>query len=59
MSDYTSISLPKKFIERIRKYIEAHPEEGYSSITDFIKEATRKHIHAKSKEITDKAKALI
>ena len=59
MSKYTSVSLPKKFTERIEQFIEAHPEEGYSSVADFIKEATRKHIHTKLEKCTQKAKTKI
>jgi len=54
MSKYTSISLPKKFTERIEEYIEKHPEEGYTSVADFIKEATRNHIHSKIKKLSQK-----
>lgn len=56
MSEYTSISLPKKFTKRIEEYIKKHPEEGYTGITDFIKEATRNHIHSKMKKLPNKAK---
>ncbi len=41
MTKYTSISLPKKFIQKINEFIESHPEEGYSSVADFVKEASR------------------
>ena len=41
MTKYTSISLPKKFIQKINEFIETHPEEGYSSVADFVKEASR------------------
>jgi len=44
---YTTISLPKKFADHINEFIESHPELGYSSNADFVKEAVRKHLKEK------------
>jgi|GEM_PF-1003144 metal-responsive CopG/Arc/MetJ family transcriptional regulator len=53
---YKGISIPKEMFEEVEKVIKEHPELGYSSITDFIKDAVRdkiteiRKIHAKSAE---------
>jgi Arc/MetJ-type ribon-helix-helix transcriptional regulator len=47
MSKYTSISLPKQFTIKIEEFISSHPEEGYTSITDFVKQATRSLLDSK------------
>lgn len=41
---YKGISIPKEMFDEIEKVIKEHPELGYSSITDFIKEAIREKI---------------
>ena len=38
---YKQVSLPLKLIERVEKYIEEHPELGYTTIPDFIRAAIR------------------
>ena len=38
---YKGITLPEEMIEEIKKVIEAHPELGYSSVAEFVKEAIR------------------
>ena len=39
-SKYKNISLPEPLLERIKKFIEAHPEMGYTSISEFVRHAT-------------------
>lgn len=41
MSTYKTISLPKSLIESISSFIEENPEKGYTSIAEFVKDATR------------------
>ncbi len=39
---YKNINLPIELVKEIDKYIENHPEKGYSSRAEFAKEAIRK-----------------
>ena len=39
--EYKGVSLPKEMIEEINRIIREHPELGYSSIADFVKDAVR------------------
>jgi len=48
-TEYTSVSIPKKLAERIEEFRALHPEEGYTSMTDFIKDAIRTLLEAKYK----------
>ncbi len=41
---YKGISIPREMFDEIERIIEEHPELGYSSITDFIKDAVREKI---------------
>lgn len=41
MSTYKTISLPKSLIESIGAFIDENPEKGYTSIAEFVKDATR------------------
>ncbi len=39
--NYVSLSLQKPLAVQIRTYLSEHPEEGYTGITDFVREAVR------------------
>ena len=38
---YRTVKLPIEMLEAIEGFIEKHPEGGYSSIADFVKDAVR------------------
>ena len=38
---YRTISLPAELVNLAEKTIERHPELGYSSLTEFVKDAIR------------------
>jgi len=40
---YRTVKLPSKMLEAIELLIKDHPEWGYSSIADFVKDAVRLH----------------
>jgi len=41
LPEWKTISLPKEMLEEIRKFIDDHPEYGYSSVSDFVTTAIR------------------
>lgn len=41
MRKYQTISLPKNLSQKIQELINKHPELGYTSIAEFVKEAIR------------------
>ena len=41
IQQYRTISVPKDLMETVKKTLEEHPELGYSSVTEFIKDAIR------------------
>lgn len=41
MSTYTTISLPNGLHRHLTSFLEHHPELGYGSIAEFVKEAIR------------------
>ncbi len=47
--DYSGISLPKDMMDFIDEFIKSHPELGYSSTAEFVKEAIRYYL----KEMTE------
>jgi metal-responsive CopG/Arc/MetJ family transcriptional regulator len=50
---YRSLSLPVELLELVEKTIEEHPEFGYSSLTEFVKDAIRSKLFefVKKKEV--------
>lgn len=42
---YRSISFPSKMVSDIEELIKKHPNWGYGSVAEFMKEAVRKHKH--------------
>ncbi len=49
--DYTSISLSKKLMEYVEEFIKEHPELGYTSSAEFVKETIRWHIRRLKEEL--------
>jgi metal-responsive CopG/Arc/MetJ family transcriptional regulator len=47
---YRQVSLPIPLIERIEKYLDAHKEEGFTSIPEFIRQAVREKIEKSTKK---------
>jgi metal-responsive CopG/Arc/MetJ family transcriptional regulator len=41
---YKGVSLPKDMVEEVERIVKEHPELGYTSVADFIKEAVREKI---------------
>ena len=41
---YVTLKLPEEFVEMVREFIEKHPEWGYTSVPEFVKEAIRDYI---------------
>ena len=40
---YRTVKLPAKMLEAVEQLVKDHPEYGYSSIADFVKDAVRHH----------------
>jgi len=40
---YRTVKLPSKMLEAVEQLVRGHPECGYSSIADFIKDSVRRH----------------
>ena len=51
---YKGITLPQEMVEEIKKLIEEHPELGYSSVAEFVKDAIRSKLI--EIELVEKAK---
>jgi len=47
---YKSVTLPEPMLKSIEEFINEHPELGYGSITDFIKDSIREQIKEHGKE---------
>ena len=41
---YLNYSLPKDLAERIKDYIDKHKDMGYTSVSEFCKDATRRFL---------------
>jgi hypothetical protein len=41
---YATLKLPREFIERVRRFIEANPDLGYTSVPEFVKDAIREKL---------------
>lgn len=41
MDKYTTLSLPHTFHKELTNFIKEHPEMGYGSVAEFVKEAVR------------------
>jgi Arc/MetJ-type ribon-helix-helix transcriptional regulator len=42
---YKTLSIPEEMYTMIESLIEEHPELGYKTVTEFVKEAIRSKIH--------------
>ena len=40
---YRTVKLPSNMLEAIELLMEGHPECGYSSVADFVKDSVRHH----------------
>jgi len=40
---YRTVILPSKMLEAVEKLMREHPECGYTSIADFVKDSIRHH----------------
>jgi len=41
---YKSVSVPLALVENIESVLREHPEQGYSSVAEFVKDACREKI---------------
>jgi|Deesub1362A_J573_1020465.scaffolds.fasta_scaffold00017_67 metal-responsive CopG/Arc/MetJ family transcriptional regulator len=41
---YVTLKLPDEFVDMVKKFIKEHPEWGYTSVPEFVKEAIRDYI---------------
>ena len=48
--DYVTLKIPQELITAIDEIIKKHPELGYRSRAEFVKEAIRNHIRQHFKE---------
>ena len=42
---YRNLSMPAEFISEIERFIKERPELGYSSMSEFVKAATRAYMN--------------
>jgi mannosyltransferase OCH1-like enzyme len=42
---YRTIKLPEKMVEAIERLMKEHPEYGYVSVADFVKDSVRHHYY--------------
>lgn len=42
--DYNSVKIPTGFVEELKKFMEAHPEYGYRTHSEFIIDAARRRL---------------
>jgi len=40
---YRTVKLPSRMLEAVEQLMKEHPEYGYSSIADFVKDSIRHH----------------
>jgi len=55
--DYVSLSLPKELVDEIKKIIAEHPEFGYKTVGEFIKDAVRARLIQIKKLTKEESKA--
>lgn len=48
---YTAMSMPKKLLDEVKKYIEEHPELQYRSIPEFTKVALREKLEREKLDV--------
>ena len=51
MEKYTTISLPHTFHRELTNFIKEHPEMGYGSVAEFVKESVRIRIAEVKNEV--------
>ena len=47
---YKQVSLPEEFYDDIMKFIQKHPELGYTSVAEFVKVAIREKMEKHQKK---------
>jgi len=50
-SNYSNVGLPTPLVKRIKTFIEKNPEKGFTSVSDFVKHATREKLDNYEKEL--------
>ncbi len=50
---YTTVSISEEMAQEIEKFMREHPELGYTSISEFVREAIRSHLEEKRKKRDD------
>lgn len=53
---YRNLSLPSEMVDEIEKYIEEHPEAGFTSIAEFIKFSVRAYLEFRDKLLESREK---
>ena len=56
---YRKVSIPEEFWKRIENIVNKHPEYGYSSVAEFVKEAVRRRLDEIERDIREKSLARI
>ena len=49
---YEAVTIKTEVVQRIRDFIDKHPEQGYKSIAEFVTDAIRTKLNELLKEIT-------
>jgi len=44
MTDYSSVKVPEDLVNEIKRFIKENKEIGYRSHTEFVIDATRRHL---------------
>ncbi len=48
---YKTVSIPRKLLDEVENLVKEHPELGYASYTEFVREAVRIHIRRLKEEL--------
>jgi len=51
------VSINRQLVNAIRRFVEAHPEYGYRSVTDFMRDAIRRRAEEVKAIVPDEEKA--
>lgn len=44
LNKFRTMSLPSELLEKAEKYVEDHPEKGFVTLTDFVKDSIRRQL---------------
>ncbi|WP_156786005.1 ribbon-helix-helix domain-containing protein [Archaeoglobus veneficus] len=54
---YVTLKLPEEFVDMVKRFIDEHPEWGYTSVPEFVKEAIRDYIlYLESSKVAESSK---